>query len=113
MLAAPLTTKKIDSPILSHFSKAKFFVLTHPDGDLRLLINNADSPEYTLDLLKIHGVTTLFCPYLTQKTLEHAQKIGIHVFDCGRVPINFADAKQKYINNALKEISHTTKRCII
>jgi len=110
MVAAPLKNKKIDSPIMSHFSKAKFFALLDEKGDIKLLINNADTPEHTIDILNIHGVDTLICAYLTQKTLDHATSLGIKVFDCGREPISLISAEKKRQDNTLIQIPTTVKR---
>lgn len=109
MIAVPLSTRKTDSPILSHFSKVKFLALRDDSGTTKLLVNNADTPEHTLDLLHVHGVTTLICSYLTQSTLNHAINLGITVFDCGRETINLDAAVQKYQENALTQLPKTLK----
>lgn len=113
MIAAPLKTRKIDSPILTHFSKAKFFALRDDDGTTNLLINNADSPEHTIDLLRIHGVTTLICAYLTQSTLEHAVKLGMKVYDSGREAISLDEALKKQEQNALIQVPLSVKRYVL
>ncbi len=104
MVAAPITSNKIDSSISPLFGKAKYFAFW--DGDkLKVQENRFKSGSEVIEWLYLNGVKNIIIKEIGSSPYVMAKEAGIKLFFAGDSRIEAIDAFMKFDKNELKELT--------